>query len=377
MKYKTPFVNYPLQYHLMKKEIDGTIKRILEHGDLILRKDVQDFEKRFSSFVGTKYGIGVGCCTDALFLSLFAAGVSKGDEVITVSHTYIATIDTIWACGAKPVLIDVGDDMEMDADLIEKAITPKTKAIVPVHLDGRMCDMEKIMEIAKKYDLTVIEDAAQAIGAKFKGKKAGSWGWTGCFSFYPAKMLGSFGDAGMICTNDKKLAQRLYLLRDHGEQPGYLRTERDRDKIHFFGFNSLLDNIQAAILNLKLKHLPEWIKRRREIALIYNEELKGLKEVILPVPPSKKGNYFDVFQNYVIRAKKRNDLEKYLEKKGVETLAKWKIANHLQKSLGLNRFRLPKTEEISKHVISLPMFPELTDKQIRYAAKCVRDFYKK
>jgi len=237
--------------------------------------------------------------------------------------------------------------------------------------------MEKVMEIAKKYNLVVIEDAAQAIGAKFKGKKAGSWGWTGCFSFYPAKMLGSFGDAGMICTNDKKLAQRLYLLRDHGEQPSYLRTEKDRDKIAFFGFNSLLDNIQAAILDLKLKRLPRWIKRRREIALIYNEELKGLKEVILPVPPSKRGDYFDVFQNYVIRAKKRNDLEKYLDKKGVETLAKWKIANHLQKSLGLNRFRLPKTEEISKYVISLPMFPELTDKQIRYAAKCVRDFYKK
>ena len=375
MKYKTPFVNYPLQYHLMKKEIDGTIRRILEHGDLILRKDVQDFEKKFSSFVGKKYGIGVGSCTDALFLSLFASGIGKGDEVITVSHTYVATIDTIWACGAKPVLIDVGDDMEMDTDLIEKAITSKTKAIVPVHLDGRMCDMEKVMKIAKKYNLIVIEDAAQSIGAKFKGsagwQKAGSWGLTSCFSFYPAKMLGSYGDAGMICTDDKKLAQKLYLLRDHGEQPGYLRTEKDRDKIHFFGFNSLLDNIQAAILNLKLKYLPEWIKRRREIALIYNEELKDVKEIVTPSLTIGKGNYFDVFQNYVIRVKKRNDLEKYLNKKGVETLAKWKISNHLQKGLGLNRFRLPKTEEISKHVISLPMFPELIDRQIKYAAKCV------
>jgi dTDP-4-amino-4,6-dideoxygalactose transaminase len=377
MKYKAPFVNYPLQYRSLKKEIDGALKRVIERGDLILRKDVQDFEKKFSSFVGEKYGIGVGCCTDGLFLSLFASGIGKGDEVVTVSHTYVATIDTIWACGATPILVDVGDDMEMDVDLIEKAITPKTKAIVPVHLDGRMCNMERVMEIAKKYDLVVIEDAAQSIGAKFKGKKAGSFGLTSCFSFYPAKLLGSYGDAGMICTDDKKLAQKLYLLRDHGEQPGYLRTKKDKDKIHFFGFNSLLDNIQAAVLNVKLKYLPEWIKRRREIASIYHENLKDVKGIIPPSPPTEKGPYFDVFQNYVIRAKKRNSLEEYLDKKGVETLAKWKIPNHLQKGLDIKRFRLPKTEGISRKVISLPMYPELTDSQVKYAAKCVKDFYKK
>jgi dTDP-4-amino-4,6-dideoxygalactose transaminase len=376
MKYKVPFVNYPLQYHSLKKEIDKSLNRILKNGDLILRKDVQDFERDFSSFVGKKYGIGVGCCTDGLFLSLVAAGVGEGDEVITVSHTYVATIDTIWACGATPILIDVGDDMEMNVDLIEKAITPKTKAIVPVHLDGRMCNMERVMEIAKKYNLIVIEDAAQAIGAKFKGKKAGSFELTSCFSFYPAKLLGSYGDAGMICTDDKKLAQKLYLLRDHGEQPGYLRTKKDRDKIHFFGYNSLLDNIQAAVLNVKLKYLPEWIKRRREIASIYQEALKDVKEVITPAPP-EKNPYFDVYQNYVIRAKKRNDLEKYIERKGVETLVKWRIPNHLQKGLDIKRFSLPKTEEISRKVISLPMYPELKDSQVKYAAKCVKDFYKK
>ena len=375
MKYRVPFVNYPLQYHLLKEEIDRAIKGILNRGDLILRKDVQDFEKDFSSFIGKKYGIGVGCCTDALFLSLFAAGVGRGDEVITVSHTYVATIDTIWHCGAKPILIDVGEDMEMNPDLIEKAITPKTKAIVPVHLDGRMCDMEKIMQIAKKYNLIVIEDAAQAIGAKFKGKMAGSWGLTGCFSFYPSKMLGSFGDAGTICTNDRKLAQKLYLLRDHGEQPSYLRTKKDKDKITFFGFNSLLDNMQAAVLNVKLKHFPKWVKRRREIARIYHQGLKDVKEIIVPCPPVNKGPYFDVYQNYIIRAKKRNDLEKYLEKKGVETLVKWRIPNHFQPSLGLRKFRLPKTEKISKQVISLPMYPELTNRQIKYVINCVKDFY--
>ena len=376
MNYKVPFVGYKLQYQNLKKEIDDAIQGVLKRGDLILRKDVEDFEKNFSSFVCKKYGIGVGCCTDALFLSLFGAGIGKGDEVITVSHTYVATIDTIWRVGAKPILVDVGEDMEMDPNLIEKAITSRTKAIVPVHLDGRMCDMEKIMKIAKKYNLMVIEDAAQAIGAKFKGKPAGSFGQTGCFSFYPAKLLGSFGDAGMICTSDRKLAQKLYLLRDHGEKPSYLRTKKDKDKIAFFGFNSLLDNIQAAVLNVKLKYLPGWIKRRREIAGIYDQGLEKIKEIVLPVPPINQGSYFDVYQNYIIRAKNRNDLEKYLEKRGVETLVKWRIPNHLQPGLKLSRFKLSQTEKISNEVISLPIYPELTNRQIRYVVKCVKDFYR-
>ncbi len=378
MKYKVPFVNYPLQYKKIKKEINKALLGCLERGDLIFRKDTQEFEKNLAKFVGAKYGISCDSCTGGLFLSLFALGVGKGDEVITVSHTYIATIDVIWHVGATPVLIDVGEDMEMNPDLIEPAITKRTKAIIPVHLDGRMCNMEKIMKIAKKYNLFVIEDAAQAIGAKFKGKGAGSWGDTGCFSFYPAKILGSYGDGGAIVTKNKKLAEKLYLLRDHGEKPSYLRKKGDKGKIFCFGFNSLLDNIQAAILNVKLKHLPKWIKRRREIAKIYHEGLKDIEYIKLPPPPTEKGPYFDVYQNYVIRAQKRDKLEKYLQKEGIETMVKWRIPNHKQKALKiLHKFHLPMTEKISKEVLSLPMYPELENWQIEYVIEKVRKFYKK
>lgn len=375
MGYRVPFVNYPLQYKKIKKEIDGAIFGCLKRGDLIFRKDTEEFEKNFAKFVGAKYGISCDSCTGAMFLSLFALGVGKGDEVITVSHTYVATIDVIWHCRARPVLIDVGEDMEMDVNLIEKAITKKTKAIIPVHLDGRMCDMERIMEIAKKHNLFVIEDAAQAIGAKFKGKPAGSFGITSCFSFYPAKILGSFGDGGMIVTSDKKLAEKLYLLRDHGEKPSYLRKPKDKDKIIFFGFNSLLDNIQAAVLNVKLKYLPVWIKKRREIADIYDEGLKSVKEIKLPPLPSDTGPHYDIYQNYVIRVKNRDGLQKYLTKKGIETLVKWRIPNHFQPGLKLSRFKLPVTERLSREVISLPMYPELTDEQVNYVIKSVKDFY--
>jgi dTDP-4-amino-4,6-dideoxygalactose transaminase len=377
MKYKVPFVNYPLQYRKIKKEIDKAIFKCLERGDLIFREDTEKFEKNFAKFVGAKYGISCDSCTGAMFLSLASLGVGKGDEVITVSHTYVATIDVVWHVGATPVLIDVGEDMEMDVRLIEKAITKKTKAIMPVHLDGRMVDMEKVMRIAKKYKLYVVEDAAQAAGAKFEGKPAGSWGITGCFSFYPAKILGSYGDGGMISTNNKKLAEKLYLLRDHGEAPSYLRTPKDQDKITFFGYNSLLDNIQAAVLNIKLKHLPKWIERRRGIAKIYDNGLSGLAGIELPPSSAADSKHFDVYQNYVIRVKKRDKLRKYLSEKGIETLAKWVIPNHKQKGLKIpRRFNLPETEQISKEVISLPMYPELTDKQVEYTIKCVKDFYK-
>lgn len=375
MKYIVPFINYPLQYKRIKKEIDQAIFRCLKDGDLIFRKDLVNFERKFAHFVGTKYGIGCDSCTGAMFLSLFAAGIGKGDEVITVSHTYVATIDVIWHVGATPILIDVGEDMEMNPDLIEKNITKRTKAIIAVHLNGRMCQMDKIMKIAKKYNLIVIEDAAQAVGAKFKGKPAGSFGLTGCFSFYPAKLLGSFGDGGIIVTNHKKLAEKLYLLRDHGEKPPYLCKPKEKNKIFFFGFNSLLDNIQAAILNVKLKYLPLWIRRRREIAAIYCQELKSIPEIKLPPPPEENGDYYDVYQNFVIRAKNRDRLRDYLTKNGIETLIKWEIPNHLQPGLKLDKFKLPLTERLSKEVISLPIYPELTNRQIKYVIKTIKKFY--
>lgn len=364
---KISFVNYRVQYQQLKKEINKAIQKVLSRGDLILRKDVDDFEKKLADFVGTKYAVGLNSGTDALFFSLLAAGIGKGDEVITVSHTFVASIATIVQAGAKPILIDVGDDFLMDTGKIEKAITKRTKAIMPVYLNGRMCDMEKIMKIAKEYDLSIIEDAAQSLGASFRGKKAGSFGATGCFSFYPAKILGSSGDAGALTTNSSKIAEKARLLRDHGQ-----KTKTD---IMCFGWNSRLDNLQAAILNVKFKYLNKWIKRRREIARIYNDGLCHTIGLKLPPPPGSDPRFFDVFQNYVLRAQKRDKLFEFLKEKGVETLIKDPIPNHWHKGLSLFHFKLPYTEQLAKEVISLPLYPELTDEQAYHVIECVKKFY--
>ena len=369
MKYKVPFVNYPLQYHNLKEEIDSAIFGCLEKGDLILRQDVEDFEKELADFVGTKYAVGLNSCTDALFLSLKAAGIGKGDEVITVSHTFVASISVIVQTGAKPILVDVGDDFLIDTSKIEQAITEKTKAIIPVDLNGRVCDAEKIMEIAEKHNLVIVEDSAQALGAKFKEKKAGSWGLTGNFSFYPAKILGSFGDGGAVTTNDAEIAEKIRLFRDHGQ--------KTKTEIVCYGWNSRLDNLQAAVLNIKLKYLPKWIERRREIAKIYNDNLSEIQGIKLPPAPDSENSRFDVYQNYVLKAERRDSLFEFLKENGVETLIKDPVPNHWQKGLALENFHLPKTEQFAKEVISLPMYPELTNEQVEYAAKVVREFYKK
>ncbi|MEM4213799.1 MAG: DegT/DnrJ/EryC1/StrS family aminotransferase [Candidatus Methanomethylicaceae archaeon] len=379
MPYKVPFVNYPLQYSILKKEIDEKIQSLLLKGDLYLRDDTIQFERNFAKYIGSRFGISTNSCTDSLFLSLYAAGINEGDEVITVSHTYIATIASIVHNRATPVLIDVGQDYNMNVELLEDAITSRTKAIIPVHLNGRCCNMDKIMKIAKNHGLAVIEDAAQAVGAKFMGKTAGSFGLTGCFSFYPAKILGCYGDGGFITTDDEVLADRLYLLRDNGEKARYLMKDPEEakdKKIYCFGFNSVLDNIQAGILNVKLKYLNKWIERRREIAKIYHEGLSEIEEIQLPPPPSNNSPYYDVFQNYVIRLKERDKLAIFLERNGIETMISWKTPNHLQKALKLDHFKLPETEKISKEVISLPIYPELTNEQVEYVISTIKKFKK-
>lgn len=373
MSYKVPFVNYSLQYQKLKKPIDKTIQDVLSRGDLILRKDTEEFEKKLANFIGVKYAIGLNSGTDALFFSLIACGIKKGDEVITVSHTFVASIATIVQAGGKPVLIDVGDDYVMDVNKLEKAIGPKTKFIIPVHLNGRMVDMEKVVAIAKKYNLIVIEDAAQAIGAKFKMKNlgwraSGSVGLTGCFSFYPAKILGCFGDGGALTTNDADIAGKVRLLRDHGQET--------KTNIVCYGWNSRLDNLQAAVLNVKSAYLSDWIKRRREIAMLYEGKLDKIKRIKLPPAVNSDSRHFDVFQNYVVRAEKRNELYDYLKENGVETLIKDRVANHRQSGLKLSRFKLPVSEKLADEVISLPMYPELTNRQVDYVVKCVVGFYK-
>lgn len=365
MNYKVSFVNYPLQYRNLKKEIDAAIHRVLKHGDLILRQDVEEFEKNIASFVGTKYAVGVNSCSDALIFSLMAAGVKTGDEVITVSHTFFATVEAIYHVGAKPILVDVGEDFLTNADEVKKAITKKTKAILPVHLNGRICEMDKIIAIAKKYHLVVIEDAAQALGASFKRKKAGSFGIAGCFSFYPAKLLGSAGDGGMVTTNSKEVAQKIRLLRNHGQ--------KSKTEIVLYGFTSRLHNLQAAILNVKFKYLPQWITRRQAIAKLYDKGLSGIKELLLPPMPDKA--HEDVYQNYVLRAKRRDELSSYLQARGIETLIKDPVPLHHHKELGLSHVKLPHTEKLASQVISLPMYPELTDQQVEYVIKTISTFY--
>jgi len=332
-----------------------------------MRDQLKQFEENLASFVGAKYAIGLNSGTDALLLSLRAADISSNDEVITVAHTFVATIATIVQCGAKPVLIDVDEDMNMDTSQIRGAITSKTKAIIPVHLNGRMCNMDDIRSVAENHDLTVIEDAAQSLGASFSNKRAGSFGLAGCFSFYPAKMLGAAGDGGAVTTNDERMADTIRLLRDHALQ-------RSTGELLCYGYNSRLDNLQAAILNVKLKHLPSWIKRRREIAHLYHRGLSDLSELVLPPSPQSNTNFFDVFQNYVIRSEERDKLVAYLRDSGIETLISWPKPTHRHEALGLTHFDLPVTERISREVLSLPMYPELSNEQVDYIINIFYNF---
>lgn len=365
MDFKVPFINYRGHYKSMETEIDAAIKRVLTNGDLILRQDVDEFERSIAEFLNVKYAIGVSSCTDALMISLRATGVCPGDEVITVAHTFLATIASIVHCGAKPVLVDVGDDYCMNTDLIEGAITSKTKALMPVHFNGRLCNMEKIMPIADKYNLIVIEDSAQGLGATFDGRKGGSWGATGCFSFYPAKLLGACGDAGLVSTNDPEMYRKVKLYRDHGRET--------KDTFAFYGFTNRIDNLQAAILNVKLRHLPLWLEKRKEIAEMYFEGLDCIDGIKLP--PRSDGRHVDVFQNFVIRAKHRDKLALYLREKGVEVIVSNPIPINHQPKLLLNHFRLPLTEQLAKEVISIPIIPELSNEQVNYVVDTIKNFY--
>ena len=367
MSYKVRFVDYPEHYRRIWDETLTSITDCLSHGDLIMRQQVDDFEASLASFVGVKHAISLNSGTDALFFSLKATGIKAGDEVITVSHTFVATIAAIHYCGATPILVDVDEDMNMDINKLEKVITPRTKAIIPVHLNGRICDMKPLMEIADKHNLAVIEDSAQALGATYNHQNAGSIGLTGCFSFYPAKILGCAGDGGALVTNDDTIAATTRLLRDHG----YARITGE---IKLYGYNSRLDNVQAAMLNVKMKYLPLSIERRREIASMYQKGLENIGDITLPPKPVTDGEYFDVFQNYVIRTQKRDELFEYLKEKGIETLISWPKPTHHHKNLGLDAFKLPKTEELSKMVISLPLFPEIRDENVQYVIETVNEF---
>ena len=276
MGYRVPFVDPRTHYRRLKAEIDAAIIGCLTRGDLIYRQDLKQFEEELASFVGTKYAVGLNSGYHALHFALLGAGVGPGDEVITVAHTFVATISAILHCGATPVLVDVGADYNLDPDRLRRAISDRTKAILPVHLNGRLCDMDPIMALAERHGLLVIEDAAQALGATQRGRKAGSFGAAGCFSFYPFKILGGFGDGGAITTNDPQLARMASLLRYNGE-------DRETGEYHYHGQTALLDNVQAAVLSVKLKYLPDWIEHRRKIAALYRGGAGGRRR---PPPAS-------------------------------------------------------------------------------------------
>jgi dTDP-4-amino-4,6-dideoxygalactose transaminase len=367
-KYKVRFVNPQEHYRRLKSEIEPAILNCLEKGDLIARQQLADFEKHFAEFIGAKFCVGVNSGYHALALSLLAAGLGPGDEVITVAHTFVATISAIVHCGATPVLADVDKDFNMDLRSFERAITPRTRAVLPVHLNGRVCNMDELMRVTDKHKLLIIEDAAQSIGCKFKGRMAGSFGKAGCFSFYPFKMLGCFGDGGAVTTDDPELALAVTRLRYNGE-------DRYTREYHHHGFTALLDNIQAAALDVKLRHLPTWIEHRRRLAARYRKELSGVGDLTLPHFSGKE--HYDGYQNYVIRTADRDALVNYLEKNGIETIVSWPKPVWEHRALKLGRPDLPETEKICREVVSLPMYPELSEEDVRYVAKAVRNFFGK
>jgi dTDP-4-amino-4,6-dideoxygalactose transaminase len=367
MAYAVPFVDSRKHYAVHKQDIDGAILDCLSSGDLIYRRHLKEFEEHLAAYVGTKYAVGLNSGYHALAFALTGVGVGAGDEVITVAHTFVATVSAIVHAGAKPVLIDVAPDYNMDLDQLEAAITPRTRAILPVHLNGRVCNMERLMAIADRRGLPVIEDAAQALGARYDTRRGGSFGIAGCFSFYPFKTLGGFGDGGAITTNDEKLATYARRIRFNGE-------DRETGEYHHHGYTALLDNVQAAVLDVKLtKHFDRWIAHRHTMAERYGKGLQGVADLRLPHFSDPKN--WDNYQNYVVRTKRREELRAFLKEQSIETLVHWARPMWEHRGLGLVDPGLPETAAISAEVISLPMSAELTPEHVDTVVAAIRSFF--
>lgn len=365
MAYRVPFINPKGHYFRLKREIDDAISSCLANGDLIYRRQLKEFEESLAAFVGVKYAVGVNSGYHALHMALLGANIGPCDEVITVAHTFVATISAIVHAGATPVLIDIGSDFNMDPDLVEAAITKRTKAILPVHLNGRVCPMDRLEAIASQHGLKIIEDAAQALGATFAGRRAGSFGQSGCFSFYPFKILGGFGDGGALVTNDEGVARAARLLRYNGE-------DRETGEYHYHGYTALLDNVQAAVLSAKLPHLPSWIGHRRMLAERYRSGLAGVPGVVCPAHDG--GSRFDAFQNYVIRVTHRDGLRTHLKDEGIETLIHWQKPVWMHQALDLGNIHLPATEACCREVLSLPMSAETTVEEVDIVTASICSF---
>lgn len=365
---KVCFVNPGRLYQTLKEELDAAYFEVMTKGDLVDRRQLHSFEENLAKFVGTKYAVGLNSGYDALHISLRAAQIGPGDEVIVPAHTFVATCSAVVNAGAAPVLVDVAKDFNIDVDKIEEVITPRTRGIIPVHLSGWMADMPRIMDVARKYNLIVIEDACQSLRSSINGKHAGSWGLTGCWSFYPFKILGGYGDGGAITTDDQNVATFIRRMRYNGE-------DRDTGEYHGHGFTCLLDNLQAAFLDVKLKHLPAWIVRRKAIAERYRNALSDLPD--LQLPHYDRPGFDHVYQNYTVRSKQGNEFSEYLKANGVEVLTQFRKPYYKHKALKLVARDFPETEALSREVCSLPMTPELEDCEIDMVIKTVRRFYGK
>jgi dTDP-4-amino-4,6-dideoxygalactose transaminase len=364
---KIDFVDLKAQYASISHEIDEAIRRVVAASDFILGKDVELFEQEFAEYCGVAHAVGVDSGASALELALRAYDISDGDEVITVSHTFSATAFAISATGARPVFIDVdAQTYNMNPALIEAAITPRTKAIMPVHLYGQPADIDEIARIARKHNLLLIEDACQAHGARFKGQRVGSFGDVAAFSFYPGKNLGAYGDGGMIVTNDESVAEKLRILRNCGQSEKYKHV--------MLGFNRRLDSLQAAVLRVKLPHLDTWNEARRNAAKLYNDFLKDDDSV---VTPSEGENRTHVYHLYVIQHADRDGLVASLRAQGVSAGLHYPTPVHLQpcyEFLNVPGGSLPVTESLASRVISLPMYPELTREQVQFVCDQVKQF---
>jgi len=365
---KIPFVDLKAQYYSIKKEIDRAISDVIEASAFIGGKYAKAFEKNFANYIGVKNCIGVGNGTDALHIALKALGISEGDEVLTTANSFIATSEAITLSGAKVVFVDCNkDSYNINADKVEAAITPNTKAIIPVHLYGQPADMDKIMDVADKHDLYVIEDAAQGHGAEYKGRRIGRIGDLACFSFFPGKNLGAYGDAGAVVTNNDELAKKARMFANHGRMEKYNHE--------FEGMNSRLDGLQAAILDVKLKYLDKWIERRRAIAKMYDT---GLKDVV--ITSSALPEVRHVYHLYVIRIRNRERVKELLAEKGIATGIHYPVPLPFLKAysyLGHKPADFPVAYSIKDEILSLPIYGDMTDEQVEYVIASLKDIVNK
>jgi dTDP-4-amino-4,6-dideoxygalactose transaminase len=357
-----PMIDLKKQYLEIKEEILYMLNEILESSQYVLGRKVSELEDNIKKYHGIKEAIGVASCTDALHLSLRALGIGAGDEVITTPFTFFATVEAILYTGAKPVFVDIEPETyNIDASLIEKRITEKTKAILPVHIFGHPADMKSIMIIAKKYNLKVIEDCAQSFGAYLNGTKAGSFGDAACFSFYPSKNLGAYGDGGMVILNDPGIAEEIRKLRNHGSRSGY--------RHECLGYNSRLDEMQAGILLVKFRRIDEYNRKRRENASLYTRLLSN--SVVCPV---EKRDAYHVYHQYTIRSVRRDFIQQQLKEQGISSVIYYPVPLHLQealKFLGYGEGDLPVAEQVSKEVLSLPIYPELDEMDIHLTSEII------